>query len=139
MNIVSILSWKTCVWSFCHYLDSKICLNNFSSVLILYFFFSDTSTCSSSSGSNSLFDTETNDISKMIVEILNIIAVNVRFYNSRYFDMHCKLFQHKISWQEIIVTTKLYSLLPYQMFFLNIIKWLLKEQSCQFQTTKSLI
>jgi hypothetical protein len=23
----SILSWKTCVWSFCHYLDNKICLN----------------------------------------------------------------------------------------------------------------
>jgi hypothetical protein len=21
------LSWKTCVWSFCHYLDNKICLN----------------------------------------------------------------------------------------------------------------
>ena len=127
MNIVSILSWKTCVWSFCH-LDSKkslkipkwqsesiyrrtdntmakrkstkgqttiyktkICLNNFSSVLILdfSFFSSDTSTFSSSSESNSLFDTETND-SKMIKEILIIIAVNVRFYNSRYFNMHCK-------------------------------------------------
>jgi hypothetical protein len=23
----TILSWKTCVWSFCHYLDNKICLN----------------------------------------------------------------------------------------------------------------
>ena len=23
----TILSWKTCVWSICHYLDNKICLN----------------------------------------------------------------------------------------------------------------
>jgi hypothetical protein len=23
----TILSWTTCVWSFCHYLDNKICLN----------------------------------------------------------------------------------------------------------------
>jgi hypothetical protein len=38
-----------------------------------------------------LFDTETNDISKMIKEILITITVNVRFYNSRYFDMHCKI------------------------------------------------
>jgi hypothetical protein len=61
----------------------------FCSYSLLFFFFpSDTST---RSGSNSLFDTETNDINKMIEEILNIIAVNVRFYNSRYFDIHCKI------------------------------------------------
>ena len=54
---------------------------------------------------HSLFDTKTNDISKMIKKILNKMAIQVSFYNSRYFDMHCKLLQHKIDWQEIIVTT----------------------------------
>jgi hypothetical protein len=37
---------------------------------------------------SSLFDTKTNDISKMIKEILNKMAVKVSFYNSRYFDIH---------------------------------------------------
>ena len=27
MEKTILLSWKTCVWSFCHYLDIKICLN----------------------------------------------------------------------------------------------------------------
>ena len=54
---------------------------------------------------HSLFDTKTNDISKMIKKNLDKMAIKVSFYNSRYFDMHCKLLQHKINWQEIIVTT----------------------------------
>ena len=57
-----------------------------------------------------MFDTETNDISKMIKEILNIIAVNVRFYTTvDILTCIVKLLQHKINWQEIKVTTKLYS------------------------------
>jgi hypothetical protein len=43
---------------------------------------------------HSLFDTKTNDINKMIKKILNKMAVKVSFYNSRYFDMDCKLLQH---------------------------------------------
>ena len=34
---------------------------------------------------------DTNDINKMIKKILNKMAVKVSFYNSRYFDMHCKI------------------------------------------------
>ena len=98
--------------------------SHFYSVLILYFsslfFPSDTST---RSVSNSLFDTETIDISKMIKEILNIIAVNVRFFTTvDILTCIVKLFQHKINWQEILVTTKLYSVLPYQMFLTKIVK-----------------
>jgi hypothetical protein len=48
---------------------------------------------------------DTNDINKMIKKILNKMAVKVSFYNSRYFDMHCKLLQHLINWKEILVTT----------------------------------
>jgi hypothetical protein len=43
--------------------------------------------------SPSLFDTKTIDTSKKIQEILDKMAVNVSFYNSRYFNMHCKLLQ----------------------------------------------
>jgi hypothetical protein len=42
---------------------------------------------------------DTNDINKMIKKILNKMAVKVSFYNSRYFDMHCKLLQHLINWK----------------------------------------
>ena len=40
---------------------------------------------------HSLFDTKTNDINKMIKKILNNLAVKVSFYNSRYFNMYCKI------------------------------------------------
>jgi hypothetical protein len=39
----------------------------------------------------------------MVKKILNKMAVKVSFYNSRYFDMHCKLLQHLINWKEILV------------------------------------
>jgi hypothetical protein len=43
------------------------------------------------SHNHSLFDTKTNDINKMIKKILNNLAVKVSFYNSRYFNMYCKI------------------------------------------------
>jgi hypothetical protein len=49
-----------------------------------------------------LLDTKTIATSKKIKEILNKKAVNVSFYNS---NIRYKLLQHKINWQEILVTT----------------------------------
>jgi hypothetical protein len=37
---------------------------------------------------HSLFDTKTNNISRMMKKILNKMGAKVSFYNSRYFDMH---------------------------------------------------
>jgi hypothetical protein len=54
---------------------------------------------------HSLLDLRTNDISQMIKEILEKMAVNVSFYNRKYFDMHSKLLQHLIKRQEILATT----------------------------------
>ena len=86
-----------------HY--SVLCPNmNHIIIIFVYVQKADKRTLDLNKVNNSLFDTKTIDTSKKIKEILDRMAVNVSFYNSRYFDMYCKLLQHQINWQDILVT-----------------------------------